>query len=251
MAAKFYSKELIDITKIILKKKFDFHKHKAVLVQILRDIFSHKDLRTSLGFKGGTAAMIFYGLDRASVDLDFNLLDKEKEDLILEELPKILRKYGSVIDQRKKRYTLFFLLDYGMEEKKVKIEISRRESMAKFSPMDYLGIAIPVMVEEDTLAHKLCALLTRKRFASRDMYDVNFFLKKGWDINEDIVKEQTGLSLKEALQEAIRIILSIKKSAVLNGLGELVQEEAKDKIKESLASELVFNLKLYLSGCAE
>jgi predicted nucleotidyltransferase component of viral defense system len=52
----------------------DNNKHKMYLIQILTDIYSDRELSVALGFKGGTAAMLFYGLPRFSVDLDFNLL---------------------------------------------------------------------------------------------------------------------------------------------------------------------------------
>lgn len=230
-----------------MKKKFNIHNHKAILIQILRDIFTDVELRTLLGFKGGTAAMLFYDLDRMSVDLDFNLLDREKEDLVMQKLPKILIKYGKILDSRKKRFTLFFLVDYGKGDKKVKIEISRRKSIAKFKPMDYLGLTVPVMVKEDTLAHKISALITRKGFASRDMYDINFFLKQHWDINEKVIKEQTGMGLKKALKEAIKRVSNVKKRDVLKGLGELVQDGEKDSLRGKLKDETIFNLKLYLS----
>lgn len=40
-----------------------------------------------LGFKGGTAALLFYGLPRLSVDLDFDLI--KPEAISLERLKKI------------------------------------------------------------------------------------------------------------------------------------------------------------------
>jgi len=47
-----------------------------------------------LGFKGGTAAMLFYGLPRFSVDLDFDLLDSDKKELVLEKISQLLPRYG-------------------------------------------------------------------------------------------------------------------------------------------------------------
>ena len=61
----------------------DIQKHKFIMVQVLKDIFSDNEIGTTLGFKGGTAAYFFYDLPRFSVDLDFNLLDKSKEDIVL------------------------------------------------------------------------------------------------------------------------------------------------------------------------
>jgi len=43
-----------------------------------------------LGFKGGTAAHLFYGLGRFSVDLDFDLFNEDKETIIFEKTEKIL-----------------------------------------------------------------------------------------------------------------------------------------------------------------
>src|SRR3990172_6332048 len=49
--------------------------HKTVLFQILKDVYSDTLVAPFLGFKGGTAAVMFYGLERFSVDLYFYLLD--------------------------------------------------------------------------------------------------------------------------------------------------------------------------------
>ena len=73
----------------------DLNKHKFLLIQILKDIYSDIELSSCLGFKGGTALMFFYDLPRFSVDLDFNLLHKEQEDLVYNKVRKILLKYGS------------------------------------------------------------------------------------------------------------------------------------------------------------
>ena len=45
--------------------------HRMHLTSVLLDIAKNSELNSSLGFKGGTAAMIFYNLPRFSVDLDF------------------------------------------------------------------------------------------------------------------------------------------------------------------------------------
>lgn len=42
-------------------------KHRVTLIDILKSIYGDPDLRTILGFKGGTAAMLFYDLPRLSV----------------------------------------------------------------------------------------------------------------------------------------------------------------------------------------
>ena len=109
--------------------------HKSVLLYILKDIYSDAQLGPILGFKGGTAAYLFYDLSRFSVDLDFDLLDSGKEELVFEKIKAILERYGVVTEARKKRYSLFFILAYDNKIKNaynIKIEINRRDFGSKY-----------------------------------------------------------------------------------------------------------------------
>lgn len=222
--------------------------HKDIFVSILREIYSDTLLRTSLGFKGGTAAMLFYGLPRFSVDLDFNLLDPEKKETVFERLKEILPRYGTVIQAKDKHYTLFFLLSYQKGERGLKVEISKRPLEFAYVPKNFLGISMLVMKGEDMVAGKLSALLTRKTFATRDLFDMWFFLKEHWDINEAILKESTGLTLAQALRKAQTQVKKVKKTELLAGLGDLLDNKEKAFVKEKLQDELIFFLKLYLSN---
>jgi len=81
--------------------------HKTLLLQILKDIYSDPQLGPVLGFKGGTAAFMFYELNRFSVDLDFDLLDHSKKTFVFDHIENILKKYGALKKSLIKRYTLF------------------------------------------------------------------------------------------------------------------------------------------------
>lgn len=222
--------------------------HRDVFITILREVYSDTLLRTNLGFKGGTAAMFFYALPRFSVDLDFNLLNPEKKELVFKRLKEILPKYGIVLEAKDKYYTLFFLLSYKKGERSLKIEISKRPLQFKYVPKNFFGISMLVMKEEDMLAGKLSALLTRREFATRDMFDMWFFLKEHWEINEVIVKENTGLSLDQALKKAQSLVKKVKPTELLAGLGELLDIKQKTWAKVHLQEDLIFYLKLYLSN---
>ena len=65
-----------------------------------------------MGFKGGTAAFMFYNLPRFSVDLDFDLLDETQEYNVFNKIEKIVKHYGKIKEARKKRFNLFFLISY-------------------------------------------------------------------------------------------------------------------------------------------
>ena len=218
--------------------------HRMVFVNILREIYSDSLLRTKLGFKGGSAAMFFYGLPRFSVDLDFDLLAPDQKDEVLGKLKNSLSRFGNLVEALEKKYTLFFLLDYGKGERNMKIEISKRPEKSKFVPRDYLGITMLVMTEADMAAGKLAALLTRKRFATRDVFDVWYFLKSGWPINEKFLYEKSGMTLATALKKTQVRVKKIKKTELLAGLGELLDNKQKAWVKEKLIEEVLFQLRL-------
>lgn len=94
-------------------------------------------------------------------------------------------------------------------------------------------------------AGKLAALLTRKKFAARDLFDLWFFLKEGWMINAAVVKEKTGFSLEESFKKAEEKIGNIKKNQLLSGLGDLLDTKQKIWVKEKLQGELLFYPRLY------
>lgn len=226
---------------------FDAVKHKTLLITILQKIYSDVELRTILGFKGGTAAMMFYDLPRMSVDLDFDLLKEDKKDLVFEKINRIIRPYGQVYDATEKRFTLFFLLSYEKGKQAVKIEISKRKGGNTFEFKNYLGISMLVIKQADAAAGKLAALITRKKFAMRDVFDVWFYLKNSWPINEAVLKEKTGLSLRQALKEAIKKTVKIKENQILQGLGELLDNKQKTWVRDNLLKETIFWLKLRLT----
>ena len=105
----------------------NINKHKFYMLQILKDIFSDAELADCLGFKGGTALMFFHDLPRFSVDLNFNLLDPSKEKSVYEKMRNILLKYGKIHDEALKFFGPVFVLDYGQNERKLKMEISNRQ----------------------------------------------------------------------------------------------------------------------------
>ena len=225
----------------------DRNKHEVIMKNILKDIYSHRLLAVVLGFKGGTACYFFHKLPRFSVDLDFDLLDIKKADEVFEIVKNIAEKYGTLEEVRKKRNTLFYLLNYQATKQKIKIEISLRGGSDKFEIKNLYGFSVLTMVKEDMFANKLVAATERKRTAHRDFYDINFFLKNSWDINEKIIKERTDKSLKEYLDFLIKYIgKNITQKNILDGLGEVLDDAQKDSVKASLKRDLLFNLKLRL-----
>ncbi|MFO7981613.1 MAG: nucleotidyl transferase AbiEii/AbiGii toxin family protein [Candidatus Aminicenantes bacterium] len=220
--------------------------HKSILLQILKDIYTDTSLGPFLGFKGGTAAHLFYKLGRFSVDLDFDLLNKEKDTLVFEKVEKILQEYGTIKEKHKKHNTLFFILSYEQKAPNIKVEINLRRFGSRYEVQHYLGISMLVMIKEDMFAHKLVALLERIRPANRDIYDVWYFLKNQWPINKKIVEKRTKMSFTSYLGKCIQFAESLSERNILSGMGELLDEKQKTWVKNNLKKDTVFLLKICL-----
>lgn len=222
----------------------DIATHKTILFQILKEIYSDTFISPFLGFKGGTAAFMFYGLDRFSVDLDFDLLDENQEDHVFDTIIKIAHKYGSVKETHKKRFNLFCLISYEDKAHNIKIEIKRQQSGSRYEVKTYLGISMQVMVMEDMFAHKLIAMTERMGRTSRDIYDVWFFLQARFPINKAIVENRSGTAFNLVVQQCIDRLEKMSDRHFLDGLGELLTPRQKDWARAKLRLETIALLKL-------
>jgi len=223
----------------------DINKHRFYLVQILKDIYSNIELSNCLGFKGGTSLMFFYNLPRFSVDLDFNLLDPNKEEIVYKKVRKILLAYGTIFDEAKKFYGPLIVLDYGANERKLKVEITNRLFDNTYEIKNLLGLNILVMVQEDMFAHKLCALLDRESITNRDIFDCWFFMQKQTPINKNIVEFRMEMPFADYMQKCIDQIESMSGKSLLQGLGELMENKMKTFVRNKLRTEVIGLLKFY------
>lgn len=220
-------------------------KHKSYLIRILKDIYDDVELGQALGFKGGTALLFFYQLPRFSVDLDFNLLQPEKQDLAFEKIRAIVLKYGEIHDEAIKHYGLVLVLDYGEGERKLKVEISNRQFDNHYEIKNLLGISIKVMTKPDMFAHKVCALLDRPFFTNRDLFDCWFFMQQQTPINKQIVEVRMKKPLADYLQDCIAHLEKMNDRNRLQGLGELMGDEMKTFVKTKLRLETIALFKIY------
>jgi predicted nucleotidyltransferase component of viral defense system len=220
--------------------------HKTILLQLLKDIYTSSSLGPVLGLKGGTAAHLFYDLGRFSVDLDFDLLNEAKEDIVFKQIDSMLREYGTIKEKQKKLNTLFFLLSYGERDQNIKVEINRRIFGSRYELKSYLGVSMLVMIKEDMFAHKLVAMLERAKTANRDVFDVWHFLKNRWPINKKIVEKRTKMEFRDYLKKCVKFVESMGDRGILAGMGELMDEKQKAWVKANLKKDTAFLLKLRL-----
>ena len=228
-------------------------KHQLIMGKILRDIYSDISVSSLLGLKGGTATYFFYGLPRFSVDLDFDILSEDEDDkkIVYNKILEIIKKYGIIKDSYIKKYTIFALLSYSDMDSNIKIEINTRNQIknikSKYELKKYLGISMMVAKKEYLFAGKISALTMRTKTAMRDIYDINYFAKNNWDIDEEAVKSISNRDKKEQLLLYLEVIEKIKDNEIMTGLGELVKEEEKEWIRKDLREETIFMIKNYIS----
>jgi len=223
----------------------DINKHKFFLVSVLKDIYSDTELANSLGFKGGTAQMLFYDLPRFSVDLDFNLLIPGNSIAVYDKIRKILLNYGTIRDEAHKHFGLLLVLDYESTERNLKVEISNRVFPDSYETRIFLGIPMKVMIKPDLFAHKLCALLDRNVLTNRDIFDIYYFLRQKTPVNQAIIRQRMGKELGEYIDLCIERIEKVNTKTLLHGMGDLLDNDLKIFVKTSLKTETIQMLKVY------
>jgi hypothetical protein len=220
------------------KQGFDKHLHKRILLQLLTGIF--KELNGKLAFKGGTCAYLFYKLPRISIDLDFDIL-KSLSDEDIDKIKKILNDLGTLEDFYNKKNTVFFLLNYKSGFPNIKVELNKRVwKNNSYKTTWFLGVAMKIADETTIFTNKIVALTDRKRPVARDFFDIYYFLKMDYSLNEDLIKERTSKNKKEYLTFLINYInKNFNRKNLLLGLGELLEVKQKEWVKKNLFKETI------------
>jgi predicted nucleotidyltransferase component of viral defense system len=138
-------------------------------------------------------------------------------------------------------------LDYGQNERKLKVEISNRLYDNHYEIKNLLGIEIRVLVKADMFAHKLCALLDRTEITGRDIFDCWFFLSTHTPINASIVENRMKMSLQDYLLCCIKTVEQVSDTTIMNGLGELTDGEIKKFAKTKLKKETIALLNFFMA----
>ena len=90
---------------------------------------------------------------------------------------------------------------------------------------------------------KLVALMNRKEFAARDLFDVYFFLKNIWEIDQKVFLAYDISSEKEYIEKCVSFIGNVPENTLLKDLGELIDEKQKEFVRTKIKSEVIFLLK--------
>jgi len=160
-----------------------------------------------LVFKGGTAIAKCYGINRFSEDLDFTVTKKID---VINEIIDGLNNFGiknHVKEREKTEKTEKYKIKiegplYKESEKtlcSVTLDLSLREMILLDPKIVTIGhhmdiiptFDVYVMAEEEIFAEKIRAIMTRE--SARDLYDINFLIKKGINTDKKIINRKLEL----------------------------------------------------------
>jgi len=205
--------------------------HRIIMLSIIQDIFKSK-IGKYFWFKWWTACYFLYWLDRFSTDLDFDLLDENQH--IDEQLIDIVSKYWKIKKWNK------IEISYWEKDVNIKIDVNRhiwKEN--RYEVLNLYWTPLSVQTKDTIFANKLVAYY--ERWTNRDIYDIYFFLKNGFDINEWVVFERTGMSVNKVLEETKNKLLKLPKNyKILDWLWEVLSLEQKNYTKNFLVRDLIW-----------
>jgi len=224
--------------------------HKSYMNRLLIEIIDNPRLSQYLAFKGGTCAAMLGFLDRFSVDLDFDLLDKTQATALRGEFHTIFSKLGLTV-VREYDEILFFQIKYPHENqsKRNTLKVSAHDipvaaneySVAYFKEIDRLMKSQTI---ETMFANKLVAVTDRyakyRTIAGRDIFDIHHYFVQGYTYKGAVIQERTGLLPKEYIARLIAFIKKKVTQTVINeDLNILLPHDRFQQIRKILLPETI------------
>jgi predicted nucleotidyltransferase component of viral defense system len=245
-----------------LKIEAELLLHEELQKQTLRAIYLNPRLR-EVTLHGGTALRMVYGSPRFSLDLDFT----GKPSLDLPDLPRELissikpfeKLMGFNIGSTAKkilsnkhdflRFNLIFIVAGMSKRFRIKVELLekdftrgvRREFSIKYPTPTVVYVKIKEL--SDILVDKVCAIAGRSYALPRNIYDVDFIVRKGGKLNPKHMEEEFGewRETREGLRKAITLLERADRKSILKEINLLLPESARiglDDVNRSVGTTL-------------
>ena len=221
---------------------FDKQIHELNMKKILKEIFT-SEISDFLCFKWGTLTYFCYGLDGFSTDIDIDILEIWQEDNIITIIRECLYRIWEVKNETLWKTLHRWIFRYDERSMNIKVELNKR--IWQNNSYDYQVIdwtKIHCMKKESIFANKLVALYERMK--NRDLYDVNFFLKNHFPLNEKIIGERTWKNITELVKELVELLpIHYKENNILAELWEVLTDSQKIWMKKKAVDETIELLK--------
>ena len=236
---------------------------KEIIQEIVLSGLSRGNFFNEAAFYGGTALRIFYNLDRFSENLDFALLEPNKDFDIskyFNYIQKELKAYGINLNitTKEKNFdsnitsaflkgdTLELILKFFPSEEehkynqilknlKIKLEVDINPPMGATYEDKYKLLPSPHQIKlydkESLFAGKIHAILCRNwktRTKGRDLYDYIFFLANNTKINLELVKNK--LIESNYLNANDKFSIDDLKNLLINKFKKIDYIEAKEDV---------------------
>jgi predicted nucleotidyltransferase component of viral defense system len=224
-------------------------RHKNQLFLLLKEILKDPLLSQNLMFKGGTYASLRGVLDRFSVDLDFDLPNKEKKGEIRKKCYDIFKKLDLEIKDESKKHLQFFLKYDAPKGERNTLKLEINDDVSKYNEYEKVLLKqVHMYCNGHTLdtmfANKLYACKARfdknGKIAGRDFYDIYKFFLQGMDINVEVIEERTGESYVNYLESLISFIDKHLTERLLNqDLNPLLKQDELDKVLPNIKESII------------
>jgi predicted nucleotidyltransferase component of viral defense system len=199
----------------------DLVKQEQFELEILERLNSKRFLN-KLVFGGGTMLRLCFGLNRFSVDLDFWIMKDIDTNILFRELKDYLSSFYILKDATNKFYTLLFEIKSKDYPRSLKIEIRKEKRKVKteqaiaYSKYANTQVILRVISLDEMMKAKIEAFLGRKEI--RDVFDIEFLIKKGVNINAST----------QVLKKILKGINSLNKRDYTVKLGSLLEEDQRN-----------------------
>lgn len=184
-------------------------------IEVLDKLNSGKFL-SLLVFGGGTMLRLCHGLDRFSVDMDFWVRKDSYYESLFQNLKEYLTQFYSLKDSTEKFYTILFELKSPGYPRSLKLEIRKKsaifatEHAIAYSQYAYRQVYVRAISLKDMLASKIDAFLKRKEI--RDVYDIEFLLKRGIPLE---AKDEKWMQIIKLIDSLTKRDYTVKLSSLL------------------------------------
>lgn len=170
-------------------------------------------------FTGGTMLRLCYGLNRYSLDLDFWFYKKVDMENYFRKLKDYLANYYFIRDAENKFYTMLFEIKSKNFPRNLKIKIRKKletvrtELSIAYSKYSNIQVMVRTLCLDEVMKSKIRAFLDRKEI--RDVFDIEFLLKKGIELKVE----------KEEIIKLLGNIKTLKKTDYTVKLGSILEPE--------------------------
>lgn len=193
----------------------DLEQQERFELEVLDRLNSGKMLG-KLVFTGGTMLRLCFGLNRFSLDLDFWLIRQIDTAILFKDLKEYLAEHYTIRDSANKFYTMLFEVRSVHYPSSLKVEIRKEkkkiqtEMAIAFSRFSDRQVLMRVASLKTMMKAKLEAFLDRREI--RDIFDVEFLMKKGITLDLPAEKAKKTLDYINALS---RTDYSVKLGSLL------------------------------------